>query len=134
MANLPTFAPPDELEIARTFWDAVARQELMLPRCSVCGRWQWYPEVSGTDCAGGTLVWQPVAHTGTLYSYTRVHRSFLPGGKNDVPYLVGLIDLDDVHGPRLVAPLLDELRIGERIRARFIPQDTRTLLAFGPID
>src|SRR3712207_4712610 len=110
--KLPSFAPPDDLEIATTFWNAVARGELVLPRCSSCGSWQWYPEVSGTDCPGGTLDWQHVAQTGTLYTYTRVHRAFLPGGQGDVPYLVGLIDLDGVNGPRLVAPLVDELGIG----------------------
>jgi uncharacterized OB-fold protein len=131
-AALPWFEPPVDLEMATSFWDAVGRGELVLPRCSECGAWQWYPEADGTDCVGGRLVWETVSPTGTLYSFTRVHRSFLPGGRGADPYLVGLVDLDGVDGPRLVVPLTEEIAIGERVEARFVTQDGHDLLAFGP--
>ena len=68
---IPVYDPPTSPEFVQPFWDAVARRALALPRCSVCGKWQWYPEVGGTDCAGGTLAWEDVALTGTVYSFTR---------------------------------------------------------------
>ena len=103
-AAVPRFDPPERAVadggLAAPFWAAVQRGELALPRCSECGRWQWYPESTGTDCPGGALVWEPVAVTGTLYSFTRVHRSFLPGaGRGGEPYVVGLVDLDGLDGP-----------------------------------
>lgn len=127
---LPAFEPPVDIEMARPFWDAVHRGELMLPRCSVCGAWQWYPEADGTDCTGGTLTWHRVALTGTVYSLAPVHRSFLPGGRDQAPYTVGLVDLDGVDGPRFVAPLLDDVQIGERVHARFVPHGDSTMVAF----
>ena len=126
MTVLPEFEPP-ALDFAEPFWAAVDRGGLALPRCSVCGRWQWYPEPAGTDCVGGQLRWEPVATTGTLYSFTRVHRSFLPSGADRVPYVVGLVELDGVEGPRLVANLDSDAEYvpGDRVRATFPPNGER---------
>ena len=130
---LPSFAPPDDLELAEPYWSAIRRGQLVLPQCSVCGSWQWYPERSGTDCKGGTLRWERVAPAGTLYSKTKVHRSFLPGGGDQVPYAVGLVDLDGVDGPRIVAPLSSDVAIGDRVAAQFVLDGDRPPLAvFGP--
>lgn len=120
MTALPNFSLPDLLPSAAPFWAAVERGALALPRCSMCGRWQWYPEAAGTDCTGGTLIWEDVPGTGTVHTFTRVHRSFLPGGRQD-PYVVGSIDLDGVDGPRLVANLDDavDLAVGMAVRVRF---------------
>ena len=127
MAVLPLQDPPSDLPQFAPFWEALARSRLVLPRCSVCGQWQWYPETNGTDCTGGELRWEEVPTSGTIYSFTRVHRSFLPGGRDQVPFVVALIDLDDVAGPRLVANLddSDQLAIGSKVTARFEPLATR---------
>jgi len=132
-ASLPWSEPPASIEMARPFWDAVARGRLVLPRCSVCNRWQWYPEAFGTDCAGGSLVWEAVPATGTVYACTTVHRSFLPGAPSQAPYTVALIDLDGVVGPRLVAPLTDDAAIGDRVRAQFLDAGDHTALAFAKL-
>jgi uncharacterized OB-fold protein len=110
-------------DFATPFWNGIDARELRLPRCSICGRWQWYPEPSGTDCTGGQLIWETVAQTGTLYSFSVVHRSFLPTGGQPVPYTVGMVDLDGVEGPRLVANLEDDERwtVGDRVAATFVP-------------
>jgi uncharacterized OB-fold protein len=127
---LPRFDPPS-IEMATPFWDGVAVGELRLPRCSVCDRWQWYPEAEGTDCTGGTLRWVRVPHTGTLYSHTTVHRSFLPGGREHVPYTIGMIDLDGVEGPRLVANLGGgTYAVGDRVTASFVALGARRHLVF----
>lgn len=130
---LPRSEPPD-LAMAAPFWEAVADGRLALPRCSICGEWQWYPEAWGTDCAGGELVWQDVATTGTVYSHSTVHRSFLPGGRDDVPYVVGMIDLDGIDGSRLVANLDTgvDWRIGDRVRATFVDHGDRRHPVFQP--
>lgn len=132
-AALPRYEPPERAlapdGLAAPFWAAVQQGGLALPRCSVCGRWQWYPESAATDCPGGTLQWEPVATTGMLYSFTRVHRSFLPGaGKGgQQPYVVGLVDLDGVDGPHLVLTVDDgsPLTVGARGRVAFVPHGER---------
>jgi uncharacterized OB-fold protein len=128
--NLPTYAPPDT-DLAAPFWDAVEQGEIRLPRCSVCQRWQWYPSAAGADCAGGELLWEPVAHTGTVHTFTRVERAFLPGGQADVPFVVGFVELDGVEGVRLVSNLVDDdVRVGMRVGAEFLQHAGRTHLIF----
>jgi len=117
---LPRYDPPVSWEHGAPFWSAVSERRLVLPRCSVCHRWQWYPDDAGVDCADGAIEWVETATTGVVYTLTRVHRSFLPKGRADVPYLVGLVDLDGVAGCRLVANLADEpgMAIGARVAMR----------------
>jgi uncharacterized OB-fold protein len=127
MTRLPHFEPPAEFELARPFWDAISRGELALPRCSKCGRWQWYPDAAGPDCAGAELVWEPVATTGEIHTLTTVRRGFLPGGRDDPPFVVAFVELDGVEGVRLVANLADDgrLGVGARVRATFEPLGDR---------
>jgi len=124
---LPLHDPPADLPQFAPFWEAFNRNRLVLPRCSMCGQWQWYPEIDGTDCTGGELQWEEVPASGTIYSFTRVQRSFLPGGRDRVPFVVGLIDLDGITGPRLVANLddSDQLAVGSKVTARFEQLGTR---------
>lgn len=124
--NLPHFDPPGELDFATPFWEGIAAGELRVPRCSVCGAWQWYPDEMGTCCAGGELAWTPVSGTGTVYTTTTVRRPFLPGGAEDVPFRLVFVDLDDAPGVRFVGNTTDEdVEIGSRVTLSFEETGTR---------
>jgi uncharacterized OB-fold protein len=60
---------------------------------------------------------------GTVYSYTVLFRPPTPAFKNDVPYMIALVDFDE--GFRLMANLREcapeQVRIGQRIRVVFEP-------------
>jgi uncharacterized OB-fold protein len=121
MTHLPRFDPPLD-ELAAPFWDAIEQGHLALPRCSSCGRWQWYPDAAGPDCGDGHYLWEQVATTGRVHTLTRVRRPFLPGSNAEhLPVVVGFIELDGVDGVRLVANLADDehVVIGARVRATF---------------
>jgi len=128
--GLPHSAPPVGDELSAPFWAAIEERRIVLPRCSACGRWQWYPDEAGCDCPGATLRWEEVAPTGTVYTATRVERAFLPGGQADVPFTVAFIELDGVEGMRLVANLADGVGIGDRVRADFVDHDGHPHLLF----
>jgi hypothetical protein len=120
---LPTFEPPDDVAWATPFWEAIGRDALALPRCSACHTWIWYPDDAGPCCEDATFEWVDVATTGTLHTWTRVRRAFLPRGRDDVPYVVGFVELDGVDGLRLVVNLADgatDPTIGQRVRATFV--------------
>lgn len=132
---LPSYAPPDT-EIARPFWEGVERRELVLPRCSVCGSFEWYPSDAGPCCPDGRYEWMPVAGTGTVFTWTRVVRRFLPSG-GEPPYVVGLIELDGTGGIRLVAAIdagESDPVIGGRVRVTFAPVEGGTRPVFVPTD
>ena len=118
--NIPAFDPPVEMGIAAPFWDAISNCQLQLPKCSVCQKWQWYPDDSGTCCAGGTLVWTTVACTGVVHTFTRVRRAFLSGGADQVPFVGAFIELDGVPGVRLVSNVdYEDIAINDRVHVTF---------------
>ena len=132
--GLPHSAPPFGDELSAPFWAAIEEGRIVLPRCSECGSWQWYPDEAGCDCPGATLRWEEVAPTGTVYTATRVERAFLPGGQGDVPFTVAFVELDGVDGVRLVTNLAEdaEVGIGDRVRADFVDHDGHKHLVFVP--
>jgi uncharacterized OB-fold protein len=131
---LPHYAPADN-DLTRPFWDGVRVGEIRMPRCSQCGEVQWYPLGVSEHDDGGFFEWQPVAAAGTVFAQTTVRRPFLPGAtKQDVPYTVLIIELDDVPNARFVSRLRDSDRVtvGQRVRAEFGERDGRPDLQFVP--
>jgi uncharacterized OB-fold protein len=59
-------------------------------------------------CIGSELTWIPSKHTGTVYSYSVVHRS--PGPNFPTPYVLAVIDMDD--GWSLLANVDDRSDLG----------------------
>jgi uncharacterized OB-fold protein len=91
--------------------------------CLDCGSFHWYPASSCPFCGGDRIDWKRLSGRGTLYSYTVVHHAFSPLMKDRIPYIVGLIDLPDAPGVRLVTDLinvgLDDVRITMSLRSDF---------------
>jgi uncharacterized OB-fold protein len=62
----------------------------------------------------------PSPGTGTLYSFTEVHRP--PSPDVDLPYVLAIVDLDD--GWTMLTNVVDytsgELRCGQRVRVHFL--------------
>jgi len=70
-----------------------------------------------------------------VVTWTRVHRPFVPT-TGDGPLLIGLVELDEAPGARLVVPLEVPGRdpeIGERVVVRFTPIEGHTLPVFRPV-
>jgi uncharacterized OB-fold protein len=131
---VPHYAPLDNA-LTRPFWDGVGAGELRLPRCSACGRYQWYPLPVLEHGDGGYFEWVPVAPSGTVFTHTTVRRPFLPGAsKDDVPYTVVFVELDGVPGVRFVGRLRDgdQPAIGQRVTAEFFERDDRPDVQFVP--
>jgi uncharacterized OB-fold protein len=132
---LPLFFDPPLDELTAPFWEGFERHQIVLPRCSGCGRFQWYPEAAGPDCPGADYSWVAVPTTGTLSSKTRVHRAFLPGAAGSLPFTVGFVELDGADGLRLVANVDDQtdVAIGDRVEARFQEVAGRWPPVFHPV-
>ena len=62
---------------------------------------------------------------GTLRSFIVVQHSAVPGFIDELPYVVGLVDLDEQEGLRLPGRLLDPnlqtLSGGQRVSAEIVP-------------
>ena len=103
--RFPLPAPDDEL--TTPFWDAAARHQLAIPRCDGCGAWVWYPRPRCPACDGSALTWTPVSGRGRLFSWTVVRHAFLPAFRQRVPFVSGLVGLDEDSAVRVVTDVVD---------------------------
>ncbi len=104
------------------FWAATKQSKLVVQRCDSCGYLRWPPGPQCPECQGLDAEWVEVEATGELYSYATYHRALDKAFADDIPYTVGLIQLDS--GPRMLGTVLtpiDELAIGSRVRGVFDP-------------
>jgi uncharacterized OB-fold protein len=103
------------------FWQAAAQGKLFFQRCTVCARAQFPPARHCPACGNRALQWQESAANGCIHSHTTVHRAPTAAFKDDVPYVIALIDLDE--GFRMMMNWRGNdpttARIGDRVRVVF---------------
>ena len=82
------------------YWEAAARGELALPRCSVCARIALPPTIVCPTCGSTDPRCEFVAvdGSGAIRSWTVVRDAFLPGFADDVPYVLVDVELDVAAG------------------------------------
>lgn len=118
----------------RPFWDAAADQRLVVQRCSECGHWIWQPRPLCPSCHTPDPEWTDVSGDGAVVSWTVIHPPVLRAWRDDVPFAVLLIELDE--GVRMVGRLVDadfeELRIGDRVSLRWRREGRTQLPAWTP--
>lgn len=68
-------------------------------------RYIHFPKDRCPSCLGTRLGWEEVPRTARLATFTEVHRTFAPGFEDDVPYIVGVAELDVQPGLRVIANL-----------------------------
>lgn len=106
---------------SRPYWDACEQGRLVYQYCPNCAKAQFPPGIFCRTCAGSTLSWRESALSGAIHSVTVVHRAPSPAFRQDVPYSLALVDLDE--GFRLMLRIRGanhlDARIGDRIRVEF---------------
>jgi uncharacterized OB-fold protein len=114
---------PEPDERSAPYWEAAARHELRLPRCSRCEGFTMPPDAVCPRCGTTEPAFAFVAVTGagSIRSWTVVRQSFLAGF--DVPFVLVDVALDDAPDVRLIGRLLDG-------PAAAIHLDDRVTLAF----
>lgn len=121
--QVPAFPdPPADTGVFQPFWDAAAKDRLMLPICQSCGRAVWYPAPRCPACGSERVEWNALTGSGTLFTYTVVHRSFFSDVGISRPFVVGLVELEGAPGARLVAYIDADpelITVGIPLRVRF---------------
>lgn len=123
--------------LSRPYWDALKERRLTVQRCNSCGDCHFPPSPVCPKCLGEAQAWETVSGNATLLSWARFHRAYWPGYRDDLPYDVCVVKLDE--GPVVVSnfpkPLRDGWRCGMRLRAVFEDiTDTVTLPRFEAAD
>jgi uncharacterized protein len=90
------------MEALETVWEkGLATGELRFPQCDHCDTWNWYPLPACRCCGKTAFTWQQVELKGSLYSWTRVYRNFSGHDVGELPYIVGIIDIEGAPGVRI---------------------------------
>lgn len=126
MAQAPQGKPlPEITTLTRPFWSAAKNGKLMMQRCGRCATMNFFPKPWCVECGSRSLEWVEVRPQGILCSYTVSYAVMMnfPGWKDDLPVVLGIIDLDD--GGRLYGQVTgcpaEKLQIGMRVEAYFEP-------------
>jgi uncharacterized OB-fold protein len=125
---------PRPTPLSQPHWDGCREERLLLQRCGACARHIFVPQPLCPACQSADLTWVECRGTGSLYSYTIVHRPQRP--EFAVPYVVAIVELDE--GAYLLTNLVDcdpgAIEIGMRLQVSFRKMsDQITLPYFRPI-
>jgi hypothetical protein len=110
------FPLPDLNEpLTGPFWEHAQRGVLAIPK-TAGGAWHWYPKTTDVE-------WVPVSGRGTVFSWTEVHQVFLPAFADQVPYLTGIVELEEDPSIRLATRFVDcdTIEIGQPVEVTFRP-------------
>jgi uncharacterized OB-fold protein len=86
---------------ATPFWEGCARRELVLPFCTACDEFFFYPRTLCPGCGAREIEWRPVSGRGRLHAFCIHHVTPLKGFQ--VPFVTILVELDE--GPRMMSLL-----------------------------
>jgi uncharacterized OB-fold protein len=105
----------------RPFWDACREHKLVLQRCKPTGRCFFPPAPVSPFTGRPEWEWIAASGKGTLWSWVVFHQGYFPGMKDELPYPVVMVKLDE--GPYLLTNIdgmgVEDLTIGMRMSVRF---------------
>lgn len=86
------------------YWDGLKQRELKMPSCNDCGK-LWYPPAPFCpECWSRNFTWRQLGGRGTVNSWVVFHQAYFSSYKDDVPYNVAEVELEE--GPRLLTNLV----------------------------
>ncbi len=126
MTPLPV--PEADLE-SQHFFAALDDGQLKILRCDRCGT-AHLAVLACNACGGTTFSSEDASGLGVVYSFTRTHIAHHPAFTDRLPFLGGIVELEE--GPRLFAPLLGDqpVAIGTTVALELLPAEGRNIAAF----
>ncbi len=98
------------------YWEGLREGELRIQRCEDCRTWLWSPRHLCPRCHGFRLGFEPVAMSGTVYTWCRTHHPYMAEYAGRLPYVSVVVELPQAGGVRLLGLLDgDEAAIGDRL-------------------
>ena len=113
---------PDEL--TKPFWDAANEDRLVIQNCKSCNRLQHPPTPACRQCGSGdNLEWKDMSGRGKIYNYCVVYDCPVASLKDDLPFNLAVIMLDEDPGVQMYSHLpgtpADEVPVGAAVEVVF---------------
>lgn len=126
----PNLPQPIANADSQPYWNAARERRLVIRKCKACGQLHFMPRHLCPACWSDQLEWVDARGTGTVHSFTVIHRASDPAFAPLVPYVVALVELDE--GPRMMANILGagamDVKIGDPVRVTFEDRGDGALL------
>ena len=100
--NKPLPTPQPESDF---YWEKTKEHELWLRSCNDCNQAYFYPRDLCPDCFSRNTTWVQASGKGTLHTFAIVHRAPTPAFRDDAPFVVAIVDLEE--GPRMPTNLVE---------------------------
>lgn len=105
----PTQVPLPQIDyVSEPFWTGCAERRLLVQHCLACGTFQNSPRLHCRNCRGSEFDWRESEGRGRVYTYTVVYHPAAPALRDQVPYVVVVVKLDDCGGAQLISNLVGE--------------------------
>lgn len=112
---------PELTDTNRDFWQGGEHGELRIARCRACRTWFHPPTAVCPECLSFDVGAEAVSGKATVAAYTINYQAWIPG--MEVPFVLAIVELDDVPGVRLTTRLLDvkpeDAKTGLRVAVEF---------------
>lgn len=103
---MPTNKPLPIIDAdSKYFWEQCQKEILMIPYCLDCNQYHFYPRIFCPNCMSSRIQWKESTGRGKIYSFTIARRAGGPAFKDDVPYVVAIIEL--VEGVRMMSHIIN---------------------------
>lgn len=96
---------PQVTEDNREFWRGCKAHELRFQKCALCGHVRWPASLICPTCYSKRTDWVVASGKGTIYTFAVYHVAYHPSFKEDLPYVVAVVALDE--GPHLLTNIVD---------------------------
>lgn len=87
------------------FWEGCKGRILVFQRCARCGHVRWPPAIICPRCLSHEVEECRASGRGRIYTYVVYHLAYHEAFREDLPYVVALVDLEE--GPRLLSNIVD---------------------------
>jgi hypothetical protein len=119
----------------RAYWEGAKRHELMAYKCLNCGAY-YHPSIYCVSCDAPSMEWVKVSGKGRVFTFGVYHQAYHPAWKEDIPYNVSWIKLDE--GPLLLSNVVEckneDISVGMPVEVVFVDVDEDvTLPKFRPV-
>ena len=91
-------------EETRPYWEYCRKHELRMQKCNDCGHIRFPISILCPECHSMDSRWVNLSGKGTIYTYTTYRVAYHPAFKDDIPYVLAVIQLTE--GPRMESNII----------------------------
>jgi uncharacterized OB-fold protein len=88
----------------KAFWEGCRQHEIRIQKCGDCGHLRWPPSFLCPNCLSRNTQSVTASGRGNVYSYIVYQVAYDPAFKEDLPYVVALVALEE--GPHLLTNIV----------------------------